>query len=288
MVMVRATLSRSVLPNNDVAKLALAFAELSASDLDASLILFEHAKYNHAIFLLQQAVEKATKAVGLLLGLVKPTRKDLMKVGHTTILGILLRYSERVEELRSQIELVSKSPGLEAAKREFEGLGLKWTLPEPSEMMQRLPSKETALQQIPMVRSLQPEELWDVTLRFDPSNPRVAVTIKMLDDAESQWKGIDEFALFLDRTARFLGDPEWHRYHLNISGKAFPEVAPLSFATMWHEHEPRYPPIETDDYWDPGRYSADSGIVRIYPRLFKHAKRLCEGTIAGAKAALKM
>ncbi len=191
--------------------------------------------------LVQQTVEKATKAVGLLLGLIKPTSVDLKKVSHATILGILLRYPERIEELRSQIITTSKSPGMKSAKRELTELGLGGLLPATQEMLRKLPSKETASRQVPLIQSLPSNLMWDVTLNLDPLDPRVAAVFKMLDDVEAQWKAIDDFQLWHEKLAPYLGDPDLIRYFLNINGKAFPEIAPLAFVSMWHERDPLSP-----------------------------------------------
>ncbi len=270
------------------ANLAVSLGELAKADLDASLLLYEHQMYRHSIFTFQQAVEKATKGMGLLLGLVRPDSADLKKVGHNTILAILLRFPERVEELRQQIEATSKSPNMKAAKEELSKLGLERMLPDSGEMLKKLPSKEVTQRQIPMVKSLTPELLWEVTLRLDPSNPRVAVVLKMLDDAEAQWKPIDEYQVQFEKLAPFLGDPDFTRYVLNVNAKAFPEIAPLAFVTMWHERETRYPPIEQSDYWNPNMYTSESGLVKLYPRLYKHGLRLCDGLLEGSRIKLRI
>jgi hypothetical protein len=177
---------------------------------------------------------------------------------------------------------------MKIAKEELSRLGLGEILPESGELLKKLPSKEVTQKQIPMVKSLTPDLLWDVTLGQDPSNPRIAVVLKMLDDAEAQWKSIDEFQVQFEKLAPFLGDPDLTRYILNINAKAFPEIAPLAFTTMWHERETRYPPIEQGDYWNPSMYTSDSGLVKLYPRLYKHGLRLCDGLLEGARINLRL
>jgi HEPN domain-containing protein len=272
------------LPPIGVAKLALSFAEFAQKDLDASWLLYEHEMYAQAIFLFQQSVEKATKGIGLLLGLTRP--QDLRReVGHASVMAMLVRLPERVENLRSNLDAMSKSPATHGAKQELDRLGLGSL--DPKELSRRLLDKKTARQQAESVKSLRRDEMWATTLELDSSNPRVVALLKMLDDGETQWKDIDEFATKFEEIAPYLGDPELARYFLNIRGKAFPEVMPLAFVSMWHERETRYPPVETD-YWNPNDYKASKGLLKMYPKLHQHAERLCVGAIAGAKAALKM
>lgn len=82
---------RAPFPSKETAGLALSFAQLSKNDLDASKLLFQKGLFALAIFHLQQAVEKAAKAVGLMVGLVKSKDNLTKEVGHRTLLGLFIQ-----------------------------------------------------------------------------------------------------------------------------------------------------------------------------------------------------
>jgi hypothetical protein len=276
------------IPERQGVELALAFAKIAKKDLRASGMLYEGRLYPQAVFELQQVVEKGVKAVGLLLGLVRSTKEDLT-TGHAAIYGIVTRLPERAVQLRRTLGVLAASEGLEKGKELFLKLGLPWTVPEPAEMEARLVDEQAAKRQLTTLRNLRERDLWELTLELDPNRPPNPAILKLLDNAETQWKPLDKFhRLFERKFARMMTDPDTLRFVLNVHGKAFPEVAPLAFLTMWHEKETRYPPIEVSDYWDPRKYTAASGLVKAYPRLCKHAKRLCDGATAGAQAAMRI
>ena len=276
------------LPDRPAVELALSFAKIGNADLRASNILYGRTLYPQAIFHLEQSVEKSVKAVGLLLSLVGPNKEDLTReVGHSTIFGILIRRNERLVQVRGNLGALAASEHLKEGKELFLKLGLPWGIPDPKEMEASLMSEQAAKREVEILQSLKPGDLWKITLEFNPNRSPNPAILKLLDDAEAQWKSLDRFQrLFREKFVSLMSDPETVRYILNIYGKAFPEIAPLAFITMWHERETRYPPIDRSDYWTPERYSVNSGLVQLYPRLRKHAKRLCDGAYAGARAAL--
>jgi len=277
------------IPDRHGVELALALSKIAKKDLRASEMLFEERLYPQAVFELQQAVEKGVKAVGLLSGLVRPTKEDLTKVGHAAIYGIVIRLPERAVQLRRILGVLAASEGLKEGKELFLKLGLPWTIPEPAELEARLMDEQAAKQQLTTLRNLTERDLWKLTLELDPNRPPNPAILKLLENAETQWKPLDKFQrLFERKFALLMTDPETLRFVLNVHGKAFPEVAPLAFLTMWHEKETRYPPIDGSDYWDPRKYTANSGLVKVYPRLYRHARRLCEGAVAGAQAAMEI
>jgi len=276
------------LPDKPVVRLALSFARIGRADLRASKLLYGKKLYPQSIFYLQQSVEKSVKTTGLLLRLVGPNKEDLMhEVGHTTIFGILIRRGERIAQLRRNLGILAASERQEEGKELLLKLGIPWTIPDPKAMEARLVSEQAAKDQIETLRNLQPRDLWRITLKLDPKTPLTAAILKLLDDAEAQWRYLDRFQrLFERKLSSLVSDPQTFRYIINVHGKAFPEIAPLAFITIWHEKETRYPPVDGSDYWSPDQYSGDSGLITLYPRLQKHAKRLSEGAYAGARAAL--
>jgi len=275
------------LPAKPVVKLALSFARIGKADLRASKLVYGKKLYPQSIFYLQQSVEKSVKATGLLLSLVGPNKEDLTReVGHATIFGILIRRGERLAQLRRNLGILAASEHLEG-KEIFLKLGIPLTIPDPEVMEAKLVSEQAAKSEVEKLRNLKPDDLWRITLKLDPKTPLTAAILKLLDDAEAQWRPLDRFQrLFETKLSSLMSDPQTVRYIINVHGKAFPEIAPLAFITMWHEMETRYPPVDGSDYWSPERYAADSGLVTLYPRLHKHAKRLSEGAYTGARAAL--
>ena len=278
------------LPDRPAVRLAVSFARVAKGDLRASKVLYDGKLYPQATFCLQQSVEKSVKAVGLLLSLVRPNREDLAKeVRNAVIFGILVRRKERLAQLRTHLGVLAASEHLKEGKELFLKLGLPWGIPDPQEMEANLAKEEAAKEEVERVRTLKAGDLWKITLDFNPNRPPNPAILKLLDDAEAQWKPLDRFQRgFEEKFASMMSDPETVRYITNVHGKAFPEVAPLALVTMWHERETRYPPVDGQDYWAPERYTMKSGLVRMYPRLYRHAKRLCDGAYDGARAALEI
>jgi len=278
------------LPDRPAVKVAISFAKIGKADLRASNLLYGKKLYPQSIFYLQQSVEKSVKATGLLLSLVRPTKEDLTReVGHATIFGILIRRGDRLAQLRRNLGFLAASEPLKEGKELLLRLGVPWAIPDPKEMEGKLVSEQAAMEEVDRLRNLRSRDLWRITLELDPRRPPIDAILKLLDDAEAHWKPLDKFQrLFEKKFAHLMSDPETVRYIMNIHGKAFPEIAPLAFITMWHETETRYPPVDGSDYWSPERYTANSGLVKLYPRLHKHAKRLGDGAYAGAKAALEI
>ena len=278
------------LPERPGVALALSFAKVARADLRASKFLYDNKLYPQAIFYLQQTVDKSVKAVGLMLSLVRPIKEDLSReVGHAAIFGILIRRNERIAQLRRNLGILAATEHLREGRELFLKLGLPVGIPEQAEIEAKMTGDQAAKEEIERQRSLRPGDLWKITLEFNPNRPPNPAILKLLDEAESQWKPLDKFQrIFEKKLVSKMGDPEAVRYIMNMHGKALPEIAPLAFVTMWHDRETRYPPIDITDYWDTERYKVGSGLVKIYPRLQKHAKRLGDGAFAAAQAALRI
>jgi HEPN domain len=278
------------LPDKRGVVLALSFAKIAKADLRASKFLYDNKLYPHAVFYLQQSVDKSVKAVGLMLSLVRPIKEDLSReVGHSAIFGILIRRNERIAQLRRNLGILAATEHLREGRELFLKLGLPVGIPEPEEIEAKMTSYQAAKDEIERQRSLRPGDMWKITLEFNPNRPPNPAILKLLDEAESQWKPLDKFQrLFEKKLASVMSDPDAVRYIMNMHGKALPEMAALAFVTMWHESETRFPPIDISDYWDPERYKISSGLIKVYPRLQKHAKRLSDGAYAGAQAALRI
>lgn len=85
-------------PPLESAKLAFEFAIVARQDARAAKLLYRNRLYGLSAFHVQQAVEKATKAIALLMGFVEPTPDNLViGVGHDTILGVTTSFPDFVE-----------------------------------------------------------------------------------------------------------------------------------------------------------------------------------------------
>ncbi len=275
------------LPDRQAVEVALAFAEIAKKDLQASRVLYLNRLYPQAVFELQQSVEKSVKAVGLLMNLVGPTKEGLThESGHATALAVLLGRRDRLARLMKNLGALAASEGLKEGRDLLLKLGVPHGIPDSAEMESRLKDESNAKEEADYIARLRSNDLWKITLEADPHRPPNTAILKMLESAESRWASLDRLQRrFRQRLAPRMSDPEVLEYILNIYGRAYPEVAPLTLITMWHERETRYPPLDGSDYWDPARYTTSTGLVKLYPRLVKHAKRLCDGTLGGARAA---
>lgn len=276
------------LPDRQTVEVALAFAEVARKDLRASSLLYQNRLYPQAVFELEQSVEKAVKSVGLLTSLVSPTREGLThESGHATALTILIGRRDRLARLMKNLGALAASEGLKEGRDLLLKLGVPPGIPDPPEMEAKLKDETNAKEEADYIARLNSNDLWKITLEGNPSRPPNTSILKMLDGAEAGWASLDRLQRkFKQKLARRMSDPEVLGYILNIYGQAYPEVAPLTLTMMWHERETRYPPLTRSDYWDPAKYTASAGLVKLYPRLVKHTKRLCEGSIGGARSAL--
>ncbi len=275
------------LPDRQSIEVALTFAEIARKDLQASKVLYVNRLYPQAMFELQQSVEKSVKAVGLLMSLVRPTREGLtLEPGNATALTILLGRRERLARLMKNLGALAASEGLKEGRDLLLKLGVPPGIPDPPEMEAKLKDETNAKEEGNYIARLKSNDLWKITLEANPNRPPNTAILKMLENAEARWGSLDRLQRkFKQKLAPRMSDPEVLEYILNIYGRAYPEVAPLTLITMWHGRETRYPPLGGSDYWDPGRYAASSGLIRLYPRLFKHARRLCDGAVGGARSA---
>jgi hypothetical protein len=275
------------IPDRRGVEVALSFAETSKKDLLASRVLYAKKLYPQAVFELQQCVEKGVLAIGILSGLANPTKGELVgEGGRQAVFGVLLHRRERLSQLRKNLGFLASAETLEEGKELLMKLGLPLGIPDQGAMNDRLKEEAATRGEAEYLSNLKPNDLWRITLEFNPTKPPNTAIAKLLDEAESEWSPLDRFErTFEERFAPMMSEPETVRYIVNIYGKAFPEVAPLVLVTIWHGKETRYPPTDPTDYWDLKRYSARSGLIRLFPRLAGHAKRLCEGGVTGAKAA---
>lgn len=171
-------------------------------------------------------------------------------------------------------------------KSQLKGSSLENLLPETSTV--KLPTPTAMRERARLIRQLKTNKMWAASIELNPTTQETKALLAMLDSAESKWTNPYRVEILLRKLASEIENQDMLDYLRNVEGKAFPEIMPLAYFTMWHERETRYPPIDEKDYWDPRKYTGDCGLVILYPRLYKHAERLCDGALVGAQAAIRM
>lgn len=267
--------------------LAFSFAKIARRDARASMMLYRGSFIPQAVFEFQQSVEKDAKAIGLLMGFLKPTSDDVRKVSHLSLLGLLLRMPEMLERLPALQDSVRK----ELDKPQLKTLGL----PKLFEPILKPPATngEMVRMAIRQIRSVNRSMAWGSTLSFDSRKQLTRSIRKMLGVAEQRCKEADEAELIVRRLRRLVLkrfglsiDNYGTKFFLNVGVRAIQEAVPLTLITMWHESETRYPPVSKEDYWDVDKYTKERGLIRALPELYQHLDRLTASTIKGARAAI--
>ena len=265
-------------------ELALSFAKIARQDAKASQELYSRSFFPQAVFAFQQAVEKDSKSVGLLMGFIKPTPDDLRRVSHMSLLGLLLGMPEMLDRL----PVVQKSIQGELEKPSLKQFHLTEALapilkpPSISSEMVR-----TTIQQILRINR---NRAWELSLSLDPNEPFTQIIDGMLANADQKCKEADQAESALRKIGKIVRDRygiavdhSGTRFFLNVAVRAINEDVPLTLLTMWHEQEARYPPVSETDRWYVGMYKKRSGLVRRLPQLYLHLDRLSLSTLAGAQ-----
>jgi hypothetical protein len=270
-------------------ELAMMFAKIARQDARASVQLYTSSFLPQAIFAFQQAVEKDSKSVGLLMGFVKPTPNDLKKVSHISLLGLLLRMPEMIDRLPAMQRLIQgelERPTL----RQFHLMEALAPIMKPPTIDSG--TVKTAIKQI---QGIDKGRAWKLSLSLDPDNPFTQTIDSMLMTAEQKCKEADVAESALRKIAKIASDRyrvavdhSGTRFFLDIGVRAINEAVPLTLLTMWHEQETRYPPVSESDRWDGGMYTKESGLVRRLPQLYQHLERLSLSTLAGSRNARRI
>jgi HEPN domain-containing protein len=265
-------------------RLATSFSEMANQDVEASLHLFRLRMYPLSIYHFQQAVEKASKAYGILAGTLQPTSRDLTKqVSHRSLLGIMLRVPEMMERQPAMRRALLKS--LNRSKLKEIGA---WEVFAPYLQKQEYEDPGAVRKIISQVRTLDAAKLWRLSLELEPSHPFTKLVWQRLDEADRRNAEADDAEAIVSETIRrIMGHPEDIDYVLNLYSRAGPELFPLTLVSMWHERETRYPAIETKDYWNPDDYTPAKGLIKNYKLFHRHTARLCQAMNLAAKAAEK-
>lgn len=267
------------LPYNTT-RLASAFATIASNDAEASFQLFNVRMYPQSIYHFQQAVEKASKAYGLLAGTVRPTSHDLThEISHRSILGMMLRAPELMEMGPVLRRVLRKSLNQEKLK----AIGV-WDMFAPLLRKRESEDPEAARKAIVLAKELDPAKLWKTSLDLDPNHPFTKIVWQGLETADARFAEAEKVEAILSPIRKLLGHPEDLDYMLNMYGRAGPDLFPLTLVSMWHEKETRYPGVEKKDYWNPAEYTQDKGLIKNYSLLHDHTERLCKAMLAASNA----
>jgi len=97
--------------NEEIIKYIEDLLDVSNSNLDSSLILFDKKKYPESLFLLQQSIEKSTKAMGLFFGGIKKKHLE-KKVGHDLLKIYEYSLKKLICKNNKFLKIMSKNPQL--------------------------------------------------------------------------------------------------------------------------------------------------------------------------------
>lgn len=270
---------KSTFPSSEAIQLARHFADTAVKDLDNAKLMYKRKDYAHAVYLLQQSVEKSAKATGLLGAWIPPTTSSLKQVGHKSILAILLGLQKKVDAAGVALEAFRNSSTTE----EYEQLGLRGLLPDFDKV--KLPEAAVIQNWNREIDRLSSQEMWRRTLELRPDDPLTLTIMRELDKAQERSKGADIADAMTFKTFQWLGDLGSILYVTSLQGRCLPRVLILSIVTMWHEKTTRYPPIESSDYWNPEAYTKDKGLIKHFPLFLEHASGMAVGARIAAKAA---
>jgi len=265
-------------------KLATSFGEIALRDAEASRQLFGLRMYPESVYHFQQAVEKASKAYGLLAGVVHSTSYDLAKqVSHRALLGMLLRVPEMMENLPALRRALRKS--LDQTKLQEVGA---WDAFASILQKGKSEDPKAARKTIAQVKALDASRLWKISLDLEPNHYFTKLVWQRLEEADKRNAEADHAERIVrESIGKFLGHPEDFDFMLNLYGRAGPELFPLTLVSMWHERETRYPPVDTADYWDPQSYTREKGLIKNLELFHTHTSRLCKAVSLASSAALR-
>lgn len=317
-------LSPDSFPPPESAKLAAEFAILAKQDARAARLLYRNRLYGLSAFHVQQGVEKATKAVTLLMGFVEPTHEQLVRgVGHDSLNSVTVSLADFVEHTikqwdesqRKAKESSDYAKGLtivdavmvalkeryihetndphEVQKRE-EGMKNFLTMSERFAQMgasvEKVRNLDGIRSQLAALKGLLKKQrgyVWRSTMGLE-TNPGLETTISELRgrarQAEEALKAMKVFKS--PKALKLLSDPDYIFYLSYIHGISFHMAMNLAVLTMFHEEPPRYPPLGAKDYWTFDAYGADSKFVKLLPELIEWTATYCEATAQGSNSVL--
>ena len=284
------------MPSLETIDVAYSFAETALSDSKSAGILYSRKQYPQACYLLQQSVEKSTKAFGLVMGTVK--LEELRgPVGHHSMLAITQHFLEYFDKTRDilnvllkSIDDISQKPRPESWIKRQE---LKNLLnPKLIQSLLRLDKflseidinsiSENARQEI----HGKDKEMWKATLQLQTNEESVRVALKRLEEKKME----PGFLSLLTGTLNYLGGSNEYLQGLVCFVGFYRigwRIGPLSFLTMWHENTTRYPKALPGDYGSPSDYVQNTPFVKKFVLLNEHAKTCAEESLRSIRLVKK-
>lgn len=228
------------------------FLETAQSDLSAARLLHQNEAFPHAIFSLQQSIEKTIKAVGLQVGLISFDELRTKRIGHNAFRLSAIGAKAMAEQTKSVLQLIeAKHPVLEflpaMPKKDFQEYLDKlrsseakiWSI-QPTEYGE--PSDEELSELFHAFQTTSetsfefvPEELRDfIDLWLDNISQKNLIAQNEIDELKMAFSDFKNIHLIIDAVQKAVRIEIWFAHIL----------IPLSIITSAHESDSRYPCAE--------------------------------------------
>jgi HEPN domain-containing protein len=227
------------------------FLETAQSDLSVARFLYQNGDFPHAIFSLQQSVEKTIKALGLQAGLVSFDELS-KKIGHKAFRLAGVSAKATAEQTKSVLQLIeAKHPVLEflpaMPKKDFQKYLDKlrsseakiWSI-QPTEYSEPSDEELSELFQAFQTTSeisfeFVPEEFRDfIDLWLDDVSQKSLIAQNEIDEAKIVFSDLENIQLMVEAVQKAIRIEIWFAHIL----------IPLSIITSAHESGSRYPCAE--------------------------------------------
>jgi hypothetical protein len=278
------------LPDIEGASLALELAQRAKSNLESCRCDYNERRYADAAEGMQQAVEKTSKAFGLLTGTAKPSQEEMREVGHKSFKAFLLHFGEyypkMIALMQAQAEIpdspIFDSPGMRGVGKALKTIFQK--------QLDELPPVDKVEAEILELKALKPEIMWKPTLMLDQSNKWVASSVADLKKRPLYSAGqkavigagkgaVSHLGIFKKETLE----------RTNLAGElgeAGQRLFSLAILTCWHLEPARYPSV--GDYWNLSAYNESAPLIQALPQLLGHTEAAVGHTIGASGLALKI
>ena len=285
--MIDITISNIPVATEEAAGLALDLSTRAQGNIESCKDNYSGRRYADSAEDLQQAVEKASKAFGLLTGTVRPTDAEMRAVGHDSFKAFVLHFWDFYPKLVALMAAESDIATSELLDNfVLRGVGKK--LKTITEAMQKtIPPDDKIRAELAELDNLDPAVMWRASLDLDEKN-------KWIKDAVS---GLKQKALISDNLQMLVGigqsavsvvkvfDKETTaRTKLAAQvAKTGQKLFSLSLLTCWHLEPARYPPVGR--YWNLRAYNASAPLVKLMPTLIKHTEVAVDSAVEASKMA---